>query len=195
MRTFPTEKAAFNFLREIRWQHGIVCQRCGLADQNYVHQNKANGCRKYRCKACNHIFSDTSGTIFHRSKISLQLWSFALHEFSQNKKITSVELAKRLEIRQQKAWKILAGLKKCPPEILNLFSEETTSDVPPEKVKLSAENLQRKDVFASAPDEMNSNPEASETDKQAEVELVERKDVAEPASTPKQAVEIEKNQQ
>lgn len=193
MRTFPTEKAAFNFLREIRWKHGVVCQRCGLANQNYVHQSKANGCRKYRCKACGHVFSDTSGTIFHRSKISLQLWSFALHEFSRNKQITSVELAKRLEIRQQKAWKILAGLKKCPPDILKLFSEET-KNVGEKQIELSAEDLQRRDVFTPAPDEMNSSQKANKAGKQTDTELVERKDSAGLILVLKQVTEIKKDQ-
>lgn len=124
MKTFPTEKAAFNFFRETRWKHGVVCPRCGLVDKNYVHQSKPNGCYKYRCKPCKHIFSDTSGTVFHRSRISLQLWFFALHEFFQQKDITSVDLAHKLGIRQQKAWKMLSLLKNNLQDLESLFIDE-----------------------------------------------------------------------
>lgn len=184
MRTFPTEIAAISFLREMRWKSGVVCQRCGAVNHSYVHQTKENGCRKYRCKTCRHIFSDTSNTIFHRSKISLQLWFFAIHEFFQNRYITSVELGKRLGIRQQKAWKILAILKKNSTEIKSLFAQEEQSCL--DNKSASAGDISS--VFVTTPNEQNiilGKTASSETRKHERADFLSRDRQIRDSSRPK----------
>lgn len=154
-----------------------------------MHQSKPNGCRKYRCKSCGHIFSDTSGTVFHRSRISLQLWFFAINEFFQNRDITSVELAHRLGIRQQKAWKMLALLKKNSREIERLFLNDVTSLVFDESslnierevvsqqkyfAETSVVSITKENVFTPTPDEINFDrvEEISRSEKQDEMKDV-----------------------
>ena len=119
--TIKTEKNSFQLLRRMRWRNGVYCPKCTVIDENHIHQTKSNGCRKYRCKACQHLFSDTSGSMFHKSKIPLNQWFYAIYELSQKKGITSIELAGKMGIPQKKAWAILHKIRLNLTEISKTF--------------------------------------------------------------------------
>lgn len=114
------EKAAALF-RRIRWPDGVCCLKCGLLGRGIERHSKSKaGFQRYRC-LCGHVFSDTSGTIFHKTRIDVRFWIFALYELSQTKGITSVELGNKLGVRQRKAWGILNILRTHCQHLIQPF--------------------------------------------------------------------------
>jgi transposase-like protein len=72
-------EAAF---RKIRWASNDgnpFCPKCGCT---IVYDcRRANGTARWRCKACRHSFSITSGTLFHSRKMPLRAYLFAIAIF------------------------------------------------------------------------------------------------------------------
>ena len=97
---FGTEERCLAVLFEMRWGRGFTCERCGC--QKYSRMK----CRKQiQCNACKHQTGFTAGTIFHSTKLPLTTWFRAIYELTQAKGgISSIELARRLGVRQPTAW-------------------------------------------------------------------------------------------
>jgi transposase-like protein len=112
MPLIQTRKKALEFFQRLRWQDGLVCHNCGLLEEDIeLHGKTKLGYQRYKC-FCGHVFSDTSGTVFHRKRIAPEHAIFALYELSQNKTITSVELGQKLGIGQKRAWSLLTVLRE-----------------------------------------------------------------------------------
>lgn len=111
MTLINTKEKAAALFRRIRWQSGIICPTCGLVDEVHRQGKTKNGFLKYLC-FCGHVFSDISGTPFHKKRGDVRHWFFALYELSQNKSITSVELADKTGIGQKQAWTMLNFLRE-----------------------------------------------------------------------------------
>lgn len=87
-------------LFELRWGRGWACPRCG-------HDRHAALGRRalLQCNRCKHQVSLTAGTIFHGTKLPLVVWFQAIYHLSQSKGgISSIELGRRLGVRQPSAW-------------------------------------------------------------------------------------------
>ena len=97
---FGTEEQCLAVLFEMRWGRGFTCERCGC--EKYSRMK----CRKQiQCNACKHQTGFTAGTIFHSTKLPLTTWFRAIFELTQAKGgISSIELARRLGVRQPTAW-------------------------------------------------------------------------------------------
>jgi transposase-like protein len=117
MGLIQDKNKAIKLFQRIRWQKGVYCPGCGLYDSYHNHGKTKSGFQKYKC-CCNHVFSDTSGTILHRRRIDVRHFFLALYELSQNKSVTSVELGRKLGIRQKKAWFILNLLRNHCQKLL-----------------------------------------------------------------------------
>jgi transposase-like protein len=63
--------------------------------------------RLFQCRACRLQTSLTAGTIFASTHLPLRLWFRAMYHLTQSKQgISSVELGRRLGVKQFTAWKI-----------------------------------------------------------------------------------------
>ena len=61
----------------------------------------------YQCNRCKKQTSPTAGTIFHATKLPLTLWFAAIHLVVTAKNgISSVELGRRLGVKQPTAWAV-----------------------------------------------------------------------------------------
>jgi hypothetical protein len=79
---------------------GWTCPKCG-------HGRAAGLARRalLQCNRCRHQVSLTAGTIFHATKLPLVVWFQAIYHLSQSKGgISSIELGRRLGVRQPTAW-------------------------------------------------------------------------------------------
>ena len=66
---------------------------------------RAGGSGLFQCNRCKKQTSPTAGTIFHATKLPLRLWFAAIHLIVTAKNgVSSVELARRLGVRQPTAW-------------------------------------------------------------------------------------------
>ena len=101
-RLYGTESQCREALFVWRWPEGFLCPICGGS------KHSAIGTRAlYQCSACRTQTSLTAGTILHSTKLPLKTWFRAIYHMTQSKGgISSLELARRLGVTQNTAWKI-----------------------------------------------------------------------------------------
>ena len=101
-RLYGTELQCREALFAWRWPEGFICPVCGGGKYSAI------GTRNlYQCSSCRTQTSLTAGTIFHSTKLPLKTWFRAIFHMTQGKGgISSLELARRLGVTQNTAWKI-----------------------------------------------------------------------------------------
>lgn len=106
---FGTEEQCLALLLEMRWGGGFQCGRCGGTGYARMRRRK-----QIQCNRCKHQTGFTAGTIFHSTKLPLTVWFQAIYHLSQTKGgISSVELARRLGVRQGTAWAMQQKLMRA----------------------------------------------------------------------------------
>ena len=111
-RMFPDNRAAENWFESRRWPNGsVTCPDC--ESENV--QKKVSGSKMpYRCRNCRQFFSVKKGTVMESSKIGLQKWAIATHQMTTNPKgVSSIQLAKELDIRQATAWYMMQRIREA----------------------------------------------------------------------------------
>jgi len=104
---FDSEETCREHLKKIRWKNGQYCPHCGGVK---VYEFK-NG-KTYKCGYCRKKFSIKVGTIFEDSKIPLRKWFMAIYLLTAHKKgISSMQLARDINITQKSAWFVLQRLR------------------------------------------------------------------------------------
>lgn len=107
---FPSEEACAEHLASTRWPDGTVCPWCSSA-RRFVRITRYH---RYRCGDCRREFSVRKGTIFEHSKLPLRKWYAAVWLYSQHAKdISSLQLARDLEVTQKTAWHVLGRLRSA----------------------------------------------------------------------------------
>ena len=97
---YGTEAQCRSALERLRWPGGFECPSCGHGGHCFLEQR-----RLYQCNRCKKQVSLTAGTIFHSTKLPLTVWFAAIHLVVTAKNgISSVELGRRLGVKQQTAW-------------------------------------------------------------------------------------------
>ncbi len=97
---FGSEAACRKALFELRWREGLACPACG-------HRGfcELKGRKVYQCNRCKKQVSLTAGTVFQDTKLPLTVWSLAIYHLTQSKGgISSIELGRRLGVKQPTAW-------------------------------------------------------------------------------------------
>jgi Transposase zinc-ribbon domain len=89
-----------------RWPDGFACPACGERGHCVLDRRAL-----IQCNACRTQTSLTAGTIFANSKLPLTTWFRAMYLITQSKQgISTVELGRRLGVRQTTAWTMKAKL-------------------------------------------------------------------------------------
>ena len=110
MKQFNTEFKCLKFLERNIWKNGVNCGYCGSKEVSK--RNKKDGF--FYCRSCQKRFNVRTNTIFHRSKISLQKWLYAMYLLQPSRKgISSLQLSKQLGVRQATAWFMLHRLREA----------------------------------------------------------------------------------
>lgn len=65
----PSDERITTIFRCIRWANGVYCPKCRSFEIN--NRGTYGNLNRYTCKNCNTNFNDFTGTMFHKSKISL----------------------------------------------------------------------------------------------------------------------------
>jgi transposase-like protein len=92
-------------LEAIRWPNGPVCPHCGVLDNAVLLGGTSHRPGLYKCRDCRKQFSVTVGTVFERSKISLNKWLLAVHLMTSSKKgISSHQIHRNLGVTYKTAW-------------------------------------------------------------------------------------------
>ena len=105
---FGDEEQCWQHLTHKRWPNGFVCPRCGGDSRGYM---KAR--RVHECRQCGYQGSVTAGTIFHKTRVPLQDWFWALYRMSQDKKgISALQLSKELGVSYPATWLMQHKIRK-----------------------------------------------------------------------------------
>ena len=104
---FSTEEACLAYLEKMRWANGRYCPHCGSYETYKFKDGKL-----FKCADCKKQFTVKVGTIFSDSHIPLNKWFYAIYlNTSLKKGISSIQLAKYLEITQKSSWFMLQRIR------------------------------------------------------------------------------------
>lgn len=92
-----------------RWPEGFACPRCGGPSRGYMAARQL-----HECVRCGYQCSVTAGTIFHKTRVPLTGWFWAIYRMSHDKKgISAMQLSKEIGVCYQTAWLLLHKLRKA----------------------------------------------------------------------------------
>lgn len=108
-RAFPNPEAGRKYLETRLWPNGARCPSCARGAR--VTTRKAGF---YRCNTCKLDFTVRTGTLLERSHVPLHKWICAMYLFvTQPNGISSLQLAKQIQITQKSAWFVLKRLREA----------------------------------------------------------------------------------
>jgi transposase-like protein len=106
------EKCAYDLFRELRWPETNgepVCPRCQFTEAYGIPTR-----RKFKCKACHHQFSVTSGTILAARKMSFtDLLAAVVMLINGAKGVSSLQLARDLNCQHKTAFVLAHKLRQA----------------------------------------------------------------------------------
>jgi len=108
LQSFPDEQTCIDHLTELRWG--------GYVTSPYDETSKVYVCKgnKYKCKNTGKAFNVRTGTLFDNTKVELQKWFLAIWLVTSHKKgISSMQLARDLNVTQKTSWFMLQRIRKC----------------------------------------------------------------------------------
>lgn len=104
---FGTDRQCAEHLTQLRWRDGFACPACGHPGSSYVATR-----RLHQCTACRRQTSLTAGTIFHKTRVPLRKWFWALYRLGQDKKgISAMMLRKEIGVSYPTAWVMLQKIR------------------------------------------------------------------------------------
>ena len=106
--SFPDEQACWKALRRARWPQGFVCSRCGHRRSSWISTRRLE-----QCGQCRYQCSVTAGTVFHRTRLPLLTWFWAIFFVARHKKgISALQLQRDTGIGSyETAWTLLHKLR------------------------------------------------------------------------------------
>jgi transposase-like protein len=109
---FGTEEACRKALFGMRWREGLTCPGCGH------HGFCTLGTRRLlQCNRCKRQVRLTAGTVLQDAKPPLTAWFAAVYHLTRGKGgISSVELGRRLGVKQGTAWPMEPKLMRAMAE-------------------------------------------------------------------------------
>src|SRR3954462_2190377 len=106
---FGTEEACRKALLGMRWREGLACPGCGGRSFCELRTRKV-----FQCNRCKKQLSLTAGTVFQDTKLPLTTWFAAIYHLTQSRGgISSIELGRRLGVRQPTAWLVKHELMRA----------------------------------------------------------------------------------
>ena len=94
-----------------RWPDGFICPDCEGRAHCMIKPSRSYPRGLYQCNGCRRQTSPIACTIFAATKLPLTTWFRGLYQMTQTKQgISSLEMARRLGITQNAAWKMKSKL-------------------------------------------------------------------------------------
>src|SRR5437870_10422191 len=102
---FGDDDQCARYLASERWPNGFRCPRCGGRSRGYMASRQVE-----ECAACGYQCSVTAGTIFHKTRVPLTGWFWAIYRMGQDKR--SEEHTSELQSRGHLVCRLLLEKKK-----------------------------------------------------------------------------------
>lgn len=104
---FINSSVCIDYLEEMRWGELPQCAYCSGCNL-YISKTR----RMFKCADCARQFTVRTGTIFGNSRLPIRKWFLAVYLVTAHKSgISSIQLAKRLDITQKSAWRMLQYIR------------------------------------------------------------------------------------
>lgn len=113
IQRYGTEAKCYRALYRARWPQGFRCPQCESRPRSRF---RRAGRVYYQCRACRHLTTLTSGTVFEDSKLPLTTWFLAMHLLTGSKTnnvtpgedpgMAALELKRHLGVCYDTAWKL-----------------------------------------------------------------------------------------
>ena len=101
-RLYPDEEACRKAWFAWRWPEGFKCPRCAATQYSEIRERQL-----LQCRSCRYQTSLIAGTVLQGTKLPMRVWFRAMHLLAQGKKgLSNVELARRLGISTNAAWRV-----------------------------------------------------------------------------------------
>ena len=106
---FSSDEQCLRALEGLRWPDGVTCVRCG-ADSVFELPVR----HKFKCRACKHQFTVTSGTIMHDSHLPLRKWFFAIYLMCESKKgMSALQIQRTIDVAYRTAWYLCHRIREA----------------------------------------------------------------------------------
>lgn len=97
---FGTHEQCAAWLVTARWPSGFLCPGCGRRRSVFITTRLL-----YQCTACRRQSSLTAGTLFHKSRVPLHKWFWAIYRLAQDKKgCSALLISKEIDVSYPTAW-------------------------------------------------------------------------------------------
>lgn len=169
---FTDETVARQYLEALHWPNGPFCPHCGSLKVTRL-EGKKHRAGLVQCNDCREQFTVTVGTVFERSKVSLNKWLLANHLLCSSKKgISGHQMARMLGVTYKTAWfmmhRIREAMKDTHPGPMGGYGETIEADETYVGGKIkNRSNKQRRNMVAQ-------EGRVSLKSKEAVISLVER---------------------
>jgi transposase-like protein len=107
-----SDEGAFDLFRALRWGKGeqVVCPECGVEDRHWFLPSR----QQWRCKACTHTFSVTSGTIFAHHKLPLRIYLGAVALYTNAVKgLSALQMCRDLGVQYKTAFVLMHKVREA----------------------------------------------------------------------------------
>lgn len=96
---FQNQSDCLLYLEGLLWNNKPTCPYCESNRYTPIKNTE-----RFHCNKCNTTYSVTVGTIFHKTKVDLQKWFFAIKLLNTDSNISSRKLAEHLSVTKDTAW-------------------------------------------------------------------------------------------
>jgi len=129
MKDFPDDAACVEWLWRTRYSadgEHAMCSRCGIETPFRKYQTKQQR-QSWTCTKCGLHVHPTSGTIFHKSSTSLQLWFYAVYLMTSTRcGISAKQIERELGVTYKTAWRMCHLIRR---ELMPQESDRLEGDV------------------------------------------------------------------
>lgn len=102
-KQFPDDDACLLHLFNVRFGQGHTCDRCGRSAKWYPLKAE----RAFSCEWCGNHLHPMVGTIFEKSRSSLQDWFYVIFKFTQTRHgVSAKEIQRELGVTYKTAWRM-----------------------------------------------------------------------------------------
>lgn len=104
---FPDDDSCLSFLEEVRWGGRPECPYCKVSKSCPMPKE-----RRHHCNGCGTTFSVTVRTMFHKTKVDLQRWFYAVWLITDpTRQVTVRELAAAVDVNKNTASYMISRIR------------------------------------------------------------------------------------
>ena len=106
---YSDEDKCLEHLIRMRWPDGFACPHCQVKRSCFKPSHGA-----FECYGCKKVTSPTAGTVFHRTKVPLRKWFWAIYLLSTPKKaVSTLYLSRQLDVNYRTAWSLRLKVQRA----------------------------------------------------------------------------------